>query len=424
MEHTVKPLENSRVEIIMTFTTDEWKAAQTQAFKKLANDVKIDGFRPGKAPEAMIRSRLAPGKVYDTAINMVLPKAYGDVLKSDKLSPLSRPTVDVVKVSDTELVLKAVVILVPEVKLKKYKDLGIKRDAVKVTEADIDAEVKTTLAQQATLMLKDSGAVLGDSVVFDFEGFVNGVAFEGGKAENYTLELGSGQFIPGFEDQMVGLKAGDQKDLKIKFPENYAAELASKDAVFKIKVHEVKSKQLPEMNEALFTEMKLPNVKNESQFRDYLKQKVTTTKTKELDEKFYSDILMKVVKESDIDLPHEAIHEQMDAMKADLTEKLKQRNQTMEQYLKASGLTEATLHDRLHQQAEDILRASLVANKIAELESIEVTDELVDFEISKVAEQYKMEFAKVKEILTPNLARFRAEIRDRYIKEFLIKVNS
>ncbi|MEY3692402.1 MAG: trigger factor, partial [Bacillota bacterium] len=242
--------------------------------------------------------------------------------------------------------------------------------------------------------------------------------------ENYTLELGSGQFIPGFEEQMVGLKAGDQKDLKVKFPENYAAELASKDAIFKIKVHEVKSKQLPELNEALFTEMKLPNVKTEAQFRDYLKQKVTTNKTRAGDDQFYSEILMKITKEADIDLPHEAIHEQMDAMKADLEEKLKQRNQTMDQYLKANDLTEAKLHDRMHQQAEDILRASLVANKIAELENIEVTDELVDFEIAKIAEQYKMEFAKVKEILTPNLSRFRAEIRDRYIKEFLIKHNS
>lgn len=424
MQHQVKTLENSRVEITMTFTTEEWKVAQNQAFKKLAADVKVDGFRPGKAPEAMIRARLSPGKIYDTAINAILPQAYGDVLKSDKLTPLSRPAVDVVKVSDTELVLKAVVILVPEVKVKKYKDLGIKREPIKVTDADVEAELKTTLAQQATLMLKEGPAAMGDSVVFDFEGFVNDVAFEGGKAENYTLELGSGQFIPGFEEQMVGLKAGDQKDLKVKFPENYAAELASKDAVFKIKVHEVKSKQLPELNEALFTEMKLPNVKTEAQFRDYLKQKVTTNKTRAGDDQFYSEILMKITKEADIDLPHEAIHEQMDAMKADLEEKLKQRNQTMEQYLKANDLTEAKLHDRMHQQAEDILRASLVANKIAELENIEVTDELVDFEIAKIAEQYKMEFAKVKEILTPNLSRFRAEIRDRYIKEFLIKHNS
>lgn len=424
MQHQIKPLENSRVEITMTFTTEEWKVAQNQAFKKLAADVKVDGFRPGKAPEAMIRARLSTGKIYDTAINALLPQAYSDVLKADKLTPLSRPAVDVVKVSDTELVLKAVVILVPEVKVKKYKDLGIKREPIKVTDADVDAELKSTLAQQATLMLKDGPAAMGDSVVFDFEGFVNNVAFEGGKAENYTLELGSGQFIPGFEEQMVGLKAGDQKDLNVKFPENYAAELASKDAVFKIKVHEVKSKQLPELNEALFNEMKLPNVKTEAQFRDYLKQKVTTNKTRAGDDQFYSEILMKITKEADIDLPHEAIHEQMDAMKADLEEKLKQRNQTMEQYLKANDLTEAKLHDRMHQQAEDILRASLVANKIAELENIEVTDELVDFEIAKIAEQYKMEFAKVKEILTPNISRFRSEIRDRYIKEFLIKHNS
>ena len=424
MTHTIKPLANSRVEIMMTFTTDAWKKAQQEAFKKLAADVKVDGFRPGKAPEAMLKARIAPTKIYDTAINTLLPEAYSDVLKAEKLTPLSRPTIDVEKVSDTELVLKAVVILVPEVKLKKYKDLGIKRNPIQVTEADIDQEVKTTLAQQAALSLKEGPAALGDSVVFDFEGFVDNVAFEGGKAENYTLELGSGQFIPGFEAQMVGLKAGDQKDLPVKFPENYAAELAGKDAIFKIKVHEVKAKQLPELNEALFTEMKLPNVKTEAQFREYLKQKVTANKTKQGDDKFYSDILLKITKDAEIDVPHEAIHEQMDAMKADLEEKLKQRNQTMADYLKANQLTEAKLHDTLHQQAEDILRASLVANKIAELESIEVSDELVDFEVAKIAEQYKMEFAKVKEILTPILSRFRAEIRDRYIKEFLIKHNS
>jgi trigger factor len=424
MEHQIKPLENSRVEIMMTFTTAEWQLAQQSAFKKLAADVKIDGFRPGKAPEALMRSKIETSKLYDTAINQILPQAYSDVLKTGKLTPLSRPTIDVVKVSNTELVLKAVVILVPEVNLKGYKNLGLKRPEVKITEADVELELKQTLAQQATLVLKEGAAVLGDSVVFDFEGFVNNVPFEGGKADNFTLELGSGQFIPGFEEQMVGLKAGDQKELPVKFPENYAPELASKDAIFKIKVHEVKSKQTPELTEAVIADLKLPNVKNEAQLKDYLKQKVTATKTKQADDQFYSDLLLKITKDASIDVPHEAIHEQMDAMKADLLEKLKQRNQTMEQYLKANQLTEAKFQDTMHQQAEDILRASLVANKIAQLESIEVSDELVDFEIAKIAEQYKMEFAKVREILTPNLSRFRAEIRDRYIKEFLIKHNS
>jgi trigger factor len=424
MEHQIKSLENSRVEIMMTFNADEWQQAQQQAFKKLAADIKIDGFRPGKAPEALLRSKIETSKLYDTAINQILPQAYSEVLKAGQLIPLSRPTIDVIKVSNTELVLKAVVILVPEVTLKSYKNLGIKRPVITVTDADVELELKQTLSQQASLVLKEGPASLGDSVVFDFEGFVNNVPFEGGKADNYTLELGSGQFIPGFEEQMVGLKAGDTKDLPVKFPENYAPELASKDAIFKVKIHEVKSKQVPELTEAVITELKLPNVKTEANLREYLKQKVTTTKTKQGDDQFYSDILLKITKDAQIDVPHEAIHEQMDAMKADLQDKLKQRNQTMEQYLAANQLTEAKLNDTLHQQAEDILRASLVANKIAQLESIEVSDELVDFEIAKIAEQYKMEFAKVKEILTPNLSRFRAEIRDRYIKEFLIKHNS
>ncbi len=424
MQHTLKKLENSRVEVLMTFSQDEWSKALKNAFTKLAKDIKIDGFRPGKAPEAMLKARINPSKWYDTAINDVLPSAYNTVIQEENLTPLSRPQIDVTKVSDTELELKAIVILVPEVTLKSYKNLPVKREAVTVTDEEIAQDMDAAIKNHAELVLKDEPAILGDTVVFDFEGFVNDVAFEGGKAENYALELGSGQFIPGFEDQMVGLKAGDVKDLGVTFPENYNAELAGKPAIFKIKVHEVKGKKLPDMNEDLFKDMNLKNVKNVDQFKEYTKQKLTSTKQKQGDDKFYSDLLMHISKEATIDVPHEAIHEQMHAMEEDLVGKLKQRNQTKEQYIQALGQTEQQFQDTLHQQAEDILRASLVANKIAQEESIEVSDELVDFEIAKLAEQYKMEFDKVKDILKPNLARFRSDIRDRYIKEFLIKNNS
>jgi trigger factor len=424
MQHTLKKLENSRVEVMMTFSQEEWSKALKNAFAKLAKDIKIDGFRPGKAPEAMLKARINPSKWYDTAINDVLPGAYNIVIKEENLTPLSRPQIDVTKVSDTELELKAIVILVPEVTLKSYKNLPVKREPVTVTDEEITQDMDAAIKNHAELVLKDEPAALGDTVVFDFEGFVNDVAFEGGKADNYALELGSGQFIPGFEDQMVGLKAGDAKDLGVTFPENYNAELAGKPAIFKIKVHEVKGKKLPEMNEDLFKDMNLKGVKNVDQFKEYTKQKLTSTKQKQGDDKFYSDLLMHIAKEATIDVPHEAIHEQMHAMEEDLVGKLKQRNQTKEQYIQALGQTEQQFHDTLHQQAEDILRASLVANKIAQEESIEVSDELVDFEIAKLAEQYKMEFEKVKDILKPNLARFRSDIRDRYIKEFLIKNNS
>lgn len=424
MQHTVKKLENSRVEIVMSFAQEEWSKALKAAFLKLSKDIKIDGFRPGKAPEAMLKARINPSKWYDTAINDLLPSAYNTVIREASLNPLSRPQVDVTKVSDTELELKVIVILVPEVTLKSYKNLPVKRDPVTVTDEEVVQDMEAQTKNHAELTLKEGAAELGDTVVFDFEGFVNEVAFEGGKAENYALELGSGQFIPGFEEQMVGLSAGDSKDLPVTFPENYNAELAGKAAIFKIKVHEVKRKTLPEMNEALFKDMNLKNVKTVEQFKEYTKQKLTANKQKQGDDKFYSDLLMHIAKEATIDLPHEAIHEQMHAMEEDLMNKLKQRNQTKEQYLKALGQTEDQFHDTLHQQAEDILRASLVANKIAQEESIEVSDELVDFEIAKIAEQYKMEFEKVKDILKPNLARFRSDIRDRYIKEFLIKNNS
>jgi trigger factor len=425
MKRTLNKVEASKVEILIEFNGLEWKSVLDRNIKAMTKDITIAGFRPGKAPENLLRAQVNNDKLYQRAINDLLPEAYSTAITEEKLIPLSRPSVDVTKVSDTEAEIKITVLLVPEFTLGQYKGLDIKKDAVSISEEEINQEIKSTLANQAELMLKEGPAELGDSVVFDFEGFLEGKPFDGGKADNYTLELGSNQFIPGFESQMVGLKSGESKDLQVKFPDQYqAANLAGKDVVFKVKLHEVKSKKLPVVNAALFETLKLPNVTNEEQFKQHIKTQLTEQKNANVESKYFSDILDSIVKNSNINLPHEAIHHHMDDLQEDLMKRLEQQQQTMEQYLASRGQTQEQYQNELHEVAEKQLLQSLVIDKLAKAENIEVTEQMLDFEMLQIASKYKMELDKVKEVLKPQLGRFRAEIRERYIREFLLKHNN
>ncbi len=425
MKRTLNKVEASKVEILIEFNGLEWKSVLDRNIKAMTKDITIAGFRPGKAPENLLRAQVNNDKLYQRAINDLLPEAYSTAITEEKLIPLSRPSVDVTKVSDTEAEIKITVLLVPEFTLGQYKGLDIKKDAVSISEEEINQEIKSTLANQAELMLKEGPAELGDSVVFDFEGFLEGKPFDGGKADNYTLELGSNQFIPGFESQMVGLKSGESKDLQVKFPDQYqAANLAGKNVVFKVKLHEVKSKKLPVVNAALFETLKLPNVTNEEQFKQHIKTQLAEQKNANVESKYFSDILDSIVKNSNINLPHEAIHHHMDDLQEDLMKRLEQQQQTMEQYLASRGQTQEQYQNELHEVAEKQLLQSLVIDKLAKAENIEVTEQMLDFEMLQIASKYKMELDKVKEVLKPQLGRFRAEIRERYIREFLLKHNN
>lgn len=425
MKRTLNKVEASKVEILIEFNGTEWKAVLDRNIKAMTKDITIPGFRPGKAPENLLRAQVNNDKLYQRAINDLLPEAYSQAITEEKLVPLSRPSVDVTKVSDTEAEIKITVLLVPEFTLGQYKGLDVKKDPITITEEEIAQEIKTTLSNQAELVLKEGPATMGDSVVFDFEGFLDGAPFDGGKADNYTLELGSNQFIPGFESQMVGLKAGDTKDLPVKFPEQYqAANLAGKDVIFKVKLHEVKTKKLPEINTALFETLKLANVKTEEDFKNHIKNQLSEQKNANVESKYFSDLLDLIVKNSKIELPHEAIHHHMDDLNEDLMKRLEQQQQTFEQYLAMRGQTQEQYQNELHEVAEKQLLQSLVIDKLAKAENIEVTEEMIDFEMLQIASKYKMEVDKVKEVLKPQMGRFRAEIRERYIREFVLKHNS
>ena len=263
MKRVVNKLENSKFEVLCTIEENEWKALQEKAFKALAKNVQAKGFRKGHVPEDMARKMVNQGEIINKAVNDAIQPAFNEVLKEEKLQPFAQPTVDVTKVSDTELGLKFVIIVRPEVTLGEYKGLAVEKATPEVSEEEVNKSLEALVAQNASLNVVEREAKLGDTVVLDFVGSVGGVEFDGGKAENYSLELGSNSFVPGFEDQLVGTKSGDVKDVVVTFPTQYVPELAGKEATFKCTIHEVKEKVLPEFNKEFFEDPQIKETKLE-----------------------------------------------------------------------------------------------------------------------------------------------------------------
>lgn len=423
MKRVVNKLENSKVEVLCDIETAVWKEAQEKAFHKLAGELEIKGFRKGKAPEDLARKHIEPAKILNEAVNSMLQPAFDEVLKEEKLQPFARPSVDVTKVSDTDLQLKFTIILQPEVELGEYKNLGLVKEKVSVSKKEIDAEIDKVVASNASLVASEEAAKVGDTVVMDFVGSVDGKEFDGGKADNYSLELGSHQFVPGFEEQLVGVKTGASLDVNVTFPEQYVAELAGKKALFKVTVHEVKSKVLPELNEDLIKELAIPEVKDVESLRKYEEAQIKANKETQATNKLLDAIIDKAVVSSKIDLADEIIKEEMEGMKQNMEQQMTQRGLTMEQYFQITGQKIEDLDKQMKADAEKNLRAILVMSKIADVEGIKVGEKELDEEFAKIAAQYNMPVDKVKEILGKDLNRFASEIRQRKIQDFLLKSN-
>ncbi|HPV70007.1 MAG TPA: trigger factor, partial [Bacilli bacterium] len=273
------------------------------------------------------------------------------------------------------------------------------------------------------LVVKEDAAVNGDTVVMDFEGFVDGKPFEGGKAENYSLELGSGQFIPGFEDALVGVKAGEEKDVNVTFPTEYTPELAGKAATFKVKVHEVKVKKIPELNEELIKDLNLPNVKTLDELKSYQKAKLESQKANDVKRDYYEALVKQIRDNAKIDLAKEIIDGEVEAMEENMLKQIEQQGLTMEKYLQITGQTHEQLHEQMAKEAADNVRSVLVLEKIAEIEKITVEDDEIEFELAKIADQYKMPLEEVKKVLKDSMDRFRADVRSRRIQEFIVNNN-
>ena len=385
-------MEKNIHEIEIKIDKKEWKDAIDKSFEKVSKKVKVDGFRQGKVPRNIFEKKFGVESLYEEAINIVLPNAYEKVFKDNKdLSPIMQPKIDIKDINENEVVFIFTITTKPEVKIKKYKNLGIKKEKVKVTKEEIDNQIENLRNQYAELEIKDGKIENGDTAVIDFEGFKDGVAFEGGKGENYPLTIGSNTFIPGFEEQLIGLKADDEKEVLVTFPEEYASEeLKGQKAVFKVKVHEVKIKKLPEMNKEFFDDLGYDNVENEEQLRDLIKTDLEAKKDYENENKYVDDLLEEVSNNTTVNIPDELIHEEAHHMVHNYEEQLKMQGITLDMFYEFTHSDEHALIEQMTPEATKRVKYRFILEEIVELEKIEVTEKEAKEHVKETAKKYNI----------------------------------
>ena len=378
-------------EIKVEIKGKKWEEAVNTAFETAKLKVNIPGFRKGKVTRDVFEKKYGKESLYYDAINDLLQTEYPKVLKDNKLDPIIRPDVDVEEVNENGVTIKFTITTKPEVKIKKYKDLKVKKDTVKVTNEEIDEEVKNLQARMADIVIKEGKIENGDIAIIDFEGFKDGVAFEGGKGENYSLTIGSNSFIPGFEEGLVGLKSGDEKDLELTFPENYhSEELKGQKVVFKVKVHEVKTKKLPELNEDFFLDLGMEGVKDEKSLKDVIKDQITARKDYEAENKYIDALLEEIAKNTEVDIPDELVEEEIDKMIEEYSRNLQMQGMNLDAFYKYTNSTEEQLREQMRNDASIRVKYRFMLEELVKLEDIKVSAKEVKDEIEKAAKAYNM----------------------------------
>ena len=369
----------------------EWTKVLDDAFKKEVTKANVPGFRKGKVPKDVYIKKYGVESLFYTAINDVLPVLYSKVLKDNELDPIIEPKVDVVSVDEKELVVKFTVTTKPEVKIKKYKSLNVKKETAKVTKEEIDTEIDNLRNRYADLVVKDGKAESGDITVIDFEGFLGKKAFEGGKGENYSLTLGSNTFIPGFEDQLIGHKAGDEVEVKVTFPENYQSEeLKGKKATFKVKINEVKAKKLPELDEDFFLDLEMEGVNSEESLRSLIEEQIKARKDYEIENKYVDMLLEEAAKNTEVEIPNEMVEEEIDRMMHEYEHNLQMQGLNLESFYKFTNSDELALREQMRNDASIRVKYRFMLEEIISLENIKVTDKEVEEEATKLATQYNV----------------------------------
>ena len=393
--------EHSVVALTIEITKAEFEAAKDKAFKKSGKKITVPGFRKGHAPRKMIEKLYGEGVFFEEAFNIIYPEAMEMAVEKSGIKPVGRADVDLGDPAEEGgLTIIAKVPVEPEVELGEYKGIEVEKETVKVPAADVKAELNRLAQRNARTETVDRKAKKNDTVDIDFEGFVDGVAFEGGKAEHHALTLGSGSFIPGFEDQLIGCKAGDEKDVVVTFPEDYhAKELAGKEAVFKCKVHKVEETILPELDDEF-----AKDVSETCETLDDLKKEISDRLKKErqeeVDHAFEEKVLDAVIANLKADIPQAMIENQIDSIVQDFRYRVQMQGMTLEQYLTMTGTEMGAFRAMFQAQAERQVKIRLALEKVAELENIAVSDKEMEDEYAKMAEQYKMDVEKVKSIVS------------------------
>ena len=392
-------LEKSMVELQFSIDAETFKAAVNNAFKREGKKYAIPGFRKGKAPRHMIEKMYGSDIFHYDAVNDLFPEAYEAAVKEAKIDVVGRPDPEVVSMSEADgVVLKVKVAVKPEVELGEYAGLTVTKEAKNVNEADVDAEVKRMQDRNGRLLTREGAAENGDTVDIDFEGFVDGKAFEGGKAEHYSLVLGSGSFIPGFEDQVVGHSAGEEFDVNVKFPEEYgAAELAGKDATFKIKLHEVKYKELPALDDDFAKDVSEYDTLDE--LKDSIRNNIKTNLDKQAEQKVENDLMDQVIANMKADIPDAMVDSRIDELVQDFEYHISQQGLKLADYLKYMGMNIEQFRAQFKEQADKQVKMRLAMEAIVAKEGITASDEEFEEEVKRIADAYKMEADKVKSIV-------------------------
>ncbi|MCL2662421.1 MAG: trigger factor [Oscillospiraceae bacterium] len=389
--------DNKNVELVIEVEAAELETAVNKAYNKNKNRIAVPGFRKGKAPRKIIERMYGKEIFLSDALDDILPDVLTYAAKETDFETVGYPSVSDVDLNDdnSTAVFTLLAALYPEVEIENYKGLTAPKPSVEVTDSEIDNEIASVRTRNARIEKADRPAKIGDIAVIDFEGFVDGVAFPGGKGENYELELGSGQFIPGFEDKVEGMAAGEERDLDLVFPEQYKEDLAGKPVIFKVKLVEVKEKSLPDLDDEFAKDVSEFDTFDE--YKADIKAKLIETRQKDVDETFESILMEKIAESIDVDVPEAMIDEQFDNSMSTLTRQISAYGMQPDQYMRMLGTTPEVFKERMRDNSLKQVKVALALGKIAELEAIEISKEEIEEEYKEASEKYKMEIEKLKE---------------------------
>lgn len=400
MSVQVKKLEKNMAKLTIEVSSEEFENAIAKAYKKNKNKISMPGFRKGKAPRAMIEKMYGKGIFYEDAANSIIPDAYADAAKESELEIVAQPEIDVTQIeSGKPFIFTATVALKPEVTLGEYKGIEVEKKEVEVTDEEVEAEINKVRESNARMLdIDDRATQDGDTVLIDFDGYVDGKQFEGGKADDYSLVLGSHSFIDNFEEQLVGKNIGDDVEVNVTFPENYQAEeLQGKPAVFKVKIKEIKVKELPELDDDFAQDVS--NFDTIAEYKEDLKKKLTENKEEALKREREEAVIGKIIENAQMDIPEQMVDAQTRQMTQEFAQRLSSQGLSIDQYMQFTGLTPQKMLEELKPQALKRIQSRLVLEAVVAAENIETTEEELDKEIENMASMYQMEVDKLKEVI-------------------------
>lgn len=421
MSLKIENLEKSMAKLTIEVDSAEFEKALTKAYQKNKGSISIPGFRKGKVPQAMVEKMYGPAVFYEDAANIIIPDAYSKAYDECELQITSRPEIDIVQIEKGKnFIFTATVAVKPEVELGDYKGIEVAKADVSVYDEEVEEALNKELDNQARMVnVEDRAVVDGDLTIIDYEGSIDGVPFDGGKAEGHSLAIGSHSFIEGFEEQIIGMNIGDEKDINVTFPEEYhVADLAGKPAVFKVKLHEIKTKELPEADDEFAQEVSEFDTLDE--FKADLRNKIEERKINQAKADKEDAVIEKIIENAKMELPEPMVNDQVENMINDMAGRMQQQGLTMEQYMQFTGMDIDKLKEQMEPRAVASLKSRLVLEAVAEAEKLEVSDEKYDEEIARMASMYQMEADKLKELIGENEEKqIREDIKVQMAAEFV-----